>query len=123
MAGQNPLEFIPLNKLADERSGGQVVIWINSWWKDRTGAAWGGRSLKRLSPEYWFEMHTQDRPRLWTPPPAAIETVVEVFNEYHLAHPNIPHVFAIPRLMNNLWIRQLSKDADVLLTINVGPYF
>ena len=51
MAGQNPLDFIPLNKSDDERSGGRVVSWINSWWKDTTGAAWGGRALKRLSPD------------------------------------------------------------------------
>ena len=40
MNGQNPLDFIPMNESADERSGGRVVSWINSWWKDRTGAAW-----------------------------------------------------------------------------------
>ena len=68
MTGQNPLDFIPMNKSADERSGGQVVSWINSWWKDMTGAACGGRALKRFSPADWFQLHTQDRPRLWTPP-------------------------------------------------------
>ena len=33
---QNPLEFIPLNESADERSGGQIVSLINSLWKDST---------------------------------------------------------------------------------------
>ena len=37
--------------------------------------------------------------------------------------PHIPHVFAIPRLMTHLWRRQLSKDADVLFTINFGESF
>ena len=123
MNGQNPLNFIPLNESVDERSGGRVVSWINSWWKDTTWAAWGGRALKRLSPDDWFDMHTQDRPRLWTPPSSDMETVVEIFNEYRLAHSHIPHVFAIPRLMNHLQRRQLSKDADVLFTVNVVPYF
>ena len=59
--------------------------------------------MNRLSPDYWFQLHIQDRPRLWTPPPAAMETVVEVFNEDCLAHPYISHVFAIPRLTNHLW--------------------
>ena len=36
ITGQNPFEYIPLNELAGERSGGQVVSWINYWWKDRT---------------------------------------------------------------------------------------
>ena len=79
--GQNPLDFIPLNESADKRSGGGgVVSWINSWWKDRTGSAWVRRALKRFSHDYWFQLHTQDRPRLWTPLPEAMETVVEVLN-------------------------------------------
>ena len=84
ITGQNPLELIPLNESDYERSWGQVVSWINYWWKDRTGTAWLGRALKRLSPDYWFEIHTQDRPRLWTPPPAEMETVVGLFNEDRL---------------------------------------
>ena len=121
MTGQNPLEFIPMIESADERSGGRVVSWINYWCKDSTWAAWWGRALKRLSPDYWFELHTQDRPRLWTPPPSEMGTVVEVFNEDILAHPHIPHIFSIPRWMNHMWRRQLYKDADFLFTINVGP--
>ena len=39
MTGKNPLYFIPLNELADERSGGRVVSWIISWWKDGIEAA------------------------------------------------------------------------------------
>ena len=121
MTVQNPLEFIPMNEMDDEWSWGRVVSWIDYWYKDSRGAVWGVCSLKRLSYDDWFQLHTQDRPRLFTPPPAAMETVVEVFNEDRLSHPHIPHVFAIPRLMTHLWRRQLSKDADVLFTINVGP--
>ena len=49
--------------------------------------------------------------------------MVEVFNEYCLAHPHIPHVFAISRLMTHLWRKLLSKDNDFLFAINVGPSF
>ena len=52
-----------------------------------------------------------------------METVVEVFIEYRLAHPHTPHLFALPRLMNHLWRSQLSKDADVWFTINMEPSF
>ena len=109
MTCKKPLESILLNELAGERSGGRIVSWINSWWKDRKGAVWGGRALKSLSPDDWFELHTEDRPIIWTPPPAA--------------HPHTPHVFAIPCLMTHLWRSQLSKGADVLFTIDVGPSF
>ena len=123
MTGQNPLDFIPLNESDDERSEGRLLSWINSWWKDRTGEEWGGRALKRLSHDDWFHLHTQYRPILWTPPPADMETVVELFNEDCLSHPHILHVFAIPCLMAHSWRRQLSKDADVLFTINMGHPF
>ena len=58
-----------MNGSADKRSGGRVVSWISSWWKERTGAALGGRALKKLAPDNWFELDKQDRPRLWTTPP------------------------------------------------------
>ena len=103
--GQNPLDFITLNESADERLGGRVVIWIKYWWKDRKGATWGEHALKRLSPGDWFELHTQYRPILWTHPPSAMETVVEVFDEDRLVHPHIPHLCAIPRLMTHMWRR------------------
>ena len=31
MNGHNPLDYIPLNESADERSGGRLVSWITSW--------------------------------------------------------------------------------------------
>ena len=103
--------------------GNQVVSWIISWWKDGIEAAWGGRPLKKLAPDDSFELHTHNMPRIWTPPPEAMETVVELFNEDSLAHPHTPHVFAVPRLMTHLWRNHLSKDSYVLFTVNVGPSF
>ena len=50
-------------------------------------------------------------------------TVVELFNEDRLVHPQIPHAFAVPRLMTHLWRKALSKDADVLFTVHVGAPF
>ena len=55
--------------------------WIIYCRKDRTGAAWRGNALKKLSPDDWFQLNTQDRPRLWTDTPAEMEKVVELFNE------------------------------------------
>ena len=52
-----------------------------------------------------------------------METVFELYNENRLEHPHTPHVFAIPRLRTHLWRKQLSKDTDVLFTVNVGSSF
>ena len=57
------------------------------------------------------------------PPPAAMGTVLEVFNEDHLAHPWNPHVCVVPRLMTHLWRKSLGKDMDVMFTIQVGKHF
>ena len=110
---KHPLDFIPMKESADERSGGRVVIWINSWQKDRTGAAWGGRTLKRFPPDDWFQLQTQDRPRLWTHTLVVMEKNGGIIQCRSLGTPHIPHVFAIPRLMTHLWRRQLYKDAQM----------
>ena len=123
MNGQNTLYFITLHDSADERSGGWVVSWITSWWKEKIESAWGGLPLKKLVPEDWFEMHTQDMPRIWTTPPAEMKMVVELFNEDSLTHPHIPHVFYIPCFMTYLWIKQLYNDTDVLFIVNLGTSF
>ena len=48
---------------------------------------------------------------------------MEALNGYRLSHPYTPHVFAIPSLITHMWRSQLSKEVDVLFTINVGPSF
>ncbi|KAL7530331.1 hypothetical protein ACHAXR_005038 [Thalassiosira sp. AJA248-18] len=94
-----------------------------SWWRSGSGDPWGKRKLKMLSPQDWFLRHECEEPRLWCPPPAAMETVVELFNEDRLAHPKIPHVFAIPRLMTHLWRKHIRKDADLAFEVAPGAPF
>ena len=71
MTGQNSLDFISLKDMDDERSGGRVVSWITSAWKDNTGTVWGGLSLMKLVSKYRFYLHTQYMCRIWTNPPAS----------------------------------------------------
>ena len=103
--------------------GNQVVSWIISWWKDKTVTVWGGCPLKKLVQDDWFEWYRQDMSRIWTTSPTAMETVVELFNGDRLVHPHILHVFSISCVITHLWRKQLSKDVDVLFTVNVGLYF
>ena len=48
---------------------------------------------------------------------------MEVFNEDRMAHPKRAHVFVVPRLMAHLWMKQLGKDTDVLMTITAIDHF
>lgn len=118
MDGQDPLSFIPLAEGANERSGGRVKEWVNSWWND-----WGHIPLVEVGKDQWFELKGVDGARLWMPPPAAMETVMDIFNEDRIAHPWNPHVFVVPRLMTHLWRKSLGKDADVIFNVKVGNHF
>jgi hypothetical protein len=118
-SGQNPLHFLPISQSAAERSP-RVLDWIYSWWNGADGEPWCGAALRHLSPNDWFSLHEIETPRLWTPPPTAMEVVTALFNEDRIARPHIPHVFVVPRLMTHLWRKQLTKDADVVFTVQCG---
>lgn len=87
------------------------------------GEPWCNSHLKLLTPEDWFLLHEVDQPRLWVPPPAAMQTVLELFSEDPLVNPHIPHVFIVPRLMTCMWRKALSKDADLMFTVACGTPF
>ena len=123
MAGEDPMSFLPFDEGADERSRGKVSAWVKSWWQDEREADWGNYPLVEVTKDNMFELKDVDGARLWMPPPAAMETVMEMFNEDRLAHPTAPHVFVVPRLMTYLWRKDLGKDADVLFTVQTGVPF
>lgn len=87
MKGESPLKYIPLDEGAVSRSQGRVRDWIDSWWLNAEGAPILGKKLRLLEPVDWFELYDIDSPRLWSPPPGAMETVIELFNEDRL----VPH--------------------------------
>ena len=93
------------------------------WWNDASGEAWCERKLRVLEPNDWFDLAINKASILLVPPLAAMETVVELFNEDHLVHPHIPYVFFVPRLMTHLSRKQLSEDADVIFTVKAGSSF
>ena len=64
MTVQKPLDYIPINELSEEKSGGRVVSCITSWRKYNTGTVWGVSSVNKLVPDNWFKFHTQDMPSL-----------------------------------------------------------
>ena len=134
MKGSNPWAAIPINEDANFRTNGRVETWIRSWWNDKYQTPWFGKKgdrsthyeseeLKLLEPTDWFNLFNIKEHRLWIPPPAAMETVIEIFNEDRLVYPHLTHVFAIPRLMTHLWRKQLFKDADLRFYVRPGAPF
>eukprot|EP00956_Cyclotella_meneghiniana_P033568 scaffold97112_cov54-Cyclotella_meneghiniana.AAC.1 len=97
--GDGPWRFLPLSEGADTRSGGSVVSWVRSWWGTDSATSWCKAPLKVLTPTDWFSLKDVVGPRLWVPPPAAMHTALEMFNEDRIARPHLPHVFVVPRLM------------------------
>ena len=91
---------------------------MDKWW-----GSWCGSNLVEIDHSRWFELQDVSGPRLWMPPPAAMATALEMFNANRIAHPWNPHVFVVPRLMAHMWRKSLSKDADVMFTVQVGQYF
>ena len=128
MAGEDPVSFVPLALDANERSGGKVLRWIESFLRETGGVLesepdrwWGGVPPVLITKDNMFELNKVSGTRIWIFPPAAMETVIECFNEDRVAHPENAHVFAIPRLMTHLWQKNLNKDADVLFPVEAGP--
>ena len=84
------------------RSNGRVEDWVQLWWNDASGKAWCGHKLKVLEPKDLFDLPNNETLRLWVPPLAAMETVVELFNEDHLAHPHTPPCVCYPSFDDTL---------------------
>ena len=124
ISGEDPFSFIPLAEGANERLQGKVGAWVRSWWKDLDRKTpWGEMPLTEVTKDNLFDLDTVEGPQLWMPPPAAMETIMEVFNEDRMAHHCRAHIFVVPRLMTHLWRKQLGKDSDVLMNIAAGDYF
>ena len=91
---------------------------MDSWWEE-----WSDISLTKVGKNEWFKLKKLEGGRLWMPPPATMETIMEFFNEYRIAHPWNPHVFVVPRLMTHLWRKHLGKDVDLMFTVTPGEHF
>ena len=87
------------------------------------GKMYESMELVKLEPEDWFLLHEIKGHRLWIPPPAAMDTVLELFTEDRHMNPHLTHVFVVPRLMTHLWRKQLFKDADLKFYVKAGAPF
>jgi hypothetical protein len=117
MGGQDPLSYTPFHLGADERSNGLVGTWVQSWWRTKREAEFGGLPLTQVTEDNMFKLWDLKAARLWMRPPSAMEVALELLCEDRLTHPQWPHVFVVPRLMTHLSRKDLTKNADLLFTV------
>ena len=109
MQGNSLLSYFPFHLEADQRSN-TLVPWIKSWWRS-------DRQLIHLSKERWFDEVFAEGNYLWTPPPAVAQVSVEqLCRNYHLREKSC-HIVCLPVLMTFLWRNQLSKVANLIVTL------
>ena len=127
MAGRNMIDFVPLHKTAFDRSKNLMKL-LKTWLP---------RDSHFLSTEEWYTLGhgvcggNQNAEKVWIPtynksckiwaqaPAAAYETMAELVRARHM-NPYVSHVFICPRLMTNLWRKQLMKTADVVFYVAAG---
>ena len=122
--GQSMLSFCPWHLSALERSPA-LLPWLESTF---------GPDLEVLSPEDWYgrghdhaggyvdesgfyRLEIKSGTFLWHPPPAAADAAVEELRKARLKRRNSTHIVVVPRIMTPLWLKQLNKVADIILTV------
>ena len=87
MGRKDPLSFIPFHLGADERAIGRVGTWVQSWWRTKRGAEFGGLPLTQVTKDNMFKLRDIKAARLWMLPPLAMGVALELLCEDCLAHP------------------------------------
>ena len=114
LTGDSMLKHVPMHLGAFERSPEQI-----NWLSDSLPAK-RQKEWSVLAPEDWFNK-VWDTQLIWATPPAIAGAVVEQLCEAKQhTNPDHSHIFICPALMTASWRKQLSKLADVLVTVPVG---
>jgi hypothetical protein len=111
MTGQMMAEFIPLHLSALDRSP-RLKNWIKAW-----ASALG--NVNFLTTTQWYTGPDHAGTWVWTPPPAAADVAVELLYEHRHKHPELAHVFVVPRLMTGRFRKHALKQADVYLSVSL----
>jgi len=118
MAGASMNEFVPLaHSCIDVMPA--VKMWVESW-----AVLDDGERLDWLSHADWFERaHECGGFRVWTPPPAVADVAATELSQSVHINGDAFHIFITPCVMGYRWRKTLSKVADVVTQIPVGPTF
>jgi hypothetical protein len=111
MTGQIMATFIPLHLSALDRSP-RLGKWVEDW-----ASALG--IVNFLTTKEWYTGPKREGVWVWTPPPAAADVAIELLYEHRLQHPEVPHIFIVPRLMTGKFRKHALKQADVYLTVSL----
>ena len=127
MNGEDLMTFLPFHLSALQRSI-KLLEWVNSWI---------GSDAILLQPKDWFQRghdiiggtinqdgfwmpQTQPGIYIWDPPPAAADVALEQLRKARIKRQDSTHVILIPRLMTPLWLKQLHKACDIVITMPIG---
>lgn len=111
-AGNHMLDYVPLHLTAVDRSE-TLLPWIIGWYPG---------ALTLLDHNDWYDrvMNEDMGHCLWTPSPGAAGAAVEQLCLATLKRTDATHIIIIPRLLTSRWRKQLSKAADVVVTLPLG---
>ena len=116
--------FCPWGNSALQRSP-DLKLWLQSWI---------GSDLEVLTPSQWFtrghdhfsgnydcrgfwRLTTKPGRYLWDPPLAAADAMMEEVRKAALKRTQSTHFILLPRLFTPLWLKQVYKACDAVLTI------
>ena len=130
MKGSNMLNFVPLHLTGIIRSHG-LLKWIKDWmtpslreeekieFLDETDWFWRAHDIisgQFNEDEIWIPKFKSGI-FVWSPAPAAAQFAVEQLREARNKRTSSLHVVVIPRLFTSIWRRQLTRVADVFVTL------
>jgi len=122
--GEQMLSFCPWNISALDRSK-NLTTWLLEVF---------GKKLEFLEPHQWFNrghdhaggkrdesgfwrLNFRKGNFVWSPPPAAADAALEELRKARLKRRNSTHFIVIPKLLTPLWLKQMNKACDFVLTI------
>ena len=122
--GEQMLSFCPWNVSSFDRSK-ELKNWLLEVF---------GKGLEFLEPHQWFNrghdhaggsrddngfwrLKLRKGSFVWSPPPAAADAALEELRKARLKRRNSTHIIVVPKLLTPLWLKQMNKACDFVITI------
>ncbi|KAL7561171.1 hypothetical protein ACA910_011991 [Epithemia clementina (nom. ined.)] len=112
LAGVDMLQYVPLNRTAEERQPGLAKLFI--------GTASDSYMFLELNQNGWFKEAFRPGYYLWIPPPAAADVALEKLSESKQIRAETEHIFICPALMMCHWRKKLRRVADLVFFMPMG---